>query len=373
MLLKTLPTSLPTLLPLRKPSQCWPSGAKGCSGPEDTSVPDTWNHLFKVLLLKNSTSCVWQPQKRETQIQEKKTYPASAPSLLEGPLAWVSPQLLADSSTRCPVRGHRLVLFQKVPWARGRAPRPGCHCFHLGCLSGDLVAGGTAQSPGSLGRVGEGGLSWARGLEGGFWPLTPGVPWSLPLTHLSSVPAEDGRGKLRLAKAKSDRKKKSYGAPHPHYPLLPPPPSTQFTEEAPLLEIPGPAPGLEAAEESPPPPPLNVVPPKAPGEEPEAKPRPVIPMLYVVPRPGPTGNKGRMSCQQASEHFAQKGPTWKEQATPMELTGPEEESGASEGQVKGQWVMAGGASPTPVCRPWPRLSQMGPVVPIPEASDTDVV
>ncbi|OWK12188.1 hypothetical protein Celaphus_00003301 [Cervus elaphus hippelaphus] len=55
-------------------------------------------------------------------------------------------------------------------------------------------------------------------------------------------------------------------------------------------------------------------------------------MLYVVPRPGPTGHKGRVSCQQASEHFAQKGPSWKEQATPMELTGPEEESGASEGQ-----------------------------------------
>ena len=130
-----------------------------------------------------------------------------------------------------------------------------------------------------------------------------------------------------------------------------------------MLEIPGPAPGLEATEESLPPPPLNVVPPKAPGEEPEAKPRPVIPMLYVVPRPGPTGHKGRVSCQQASEHFAQKGPTWKEQATPMELTGPEVESGASEGQVKGQWVQAGG-SPTPVCQPWPRLSQMGPVAPI---------
>lgn len=187
-----------------------------------------------------------------------------------------------------------------------------------------------------------------KGAGRGLLATDPGVPRSLPLTRLSSVPAEDGRGKLRLAKAKSDRKKKSYSSPHPHHPLLPPPPSAQFTEEAPLLEIPGPAPGLEAAEESPLPPPLNVVPPKAPGEEPEAKPRPVIPMLYVVPRPGPTGNKGRVSCQQASEHFAQKGPTWKEQATPMELTGPEEESRASEGQVKEQWVLVGG-SPTPVC------------------------
>ena len=104
--------------------------------------------------------------------------PASAPSPLEGPLEWVPPQLLADGSTRCPVRGHHVVLFQKVPWARGRTPRPGCRCFWLGCLAGDVVAGGTAQSPGSLGRVGEGGLSWVRGLEGGSWPLTPGMPQS---------------------------------------------------------------------------------------------------------------------------------------------------------------------------------------------------
>ncbi|XP_026336929.1 lysine-specific demethylase 4B isoform X3 [Ursus arctos] len=124
---------------------------------------------------------------------------------------------------------------------------------------------------------------------------------------------EDGRGKLRPAKAKSDRKKKSYGSPHPHHPLLPqlpPPPPTQFpAEEAPRLppplEPPVLAPGPAPAEENLPPPPLNVVPPEAPGEEPE----------------------------QAFEHFAQRGPTWKEQAAPMELTGPEEDGGAGEVQA----------------------------------------
>ncbi|XP_059244709.1 lysine-specific demethylase 4B isoform X4 [Mustela nigripes] len=123
---------------------------------------------------------------------------------------------------------------------------------------------------------------------------------------------EDGRGKLRPAKARSDRKKKSYGPPHPQHPLLPqlpPPPPTQFpAEEAPRplppLEPPVLAPGPVPAEENPLPPPLNVVPPEAPGEEPEA-----------------------------FEHFAQRGPTWKEQAAPMELTGPEEESGAGEVQA----------------------------------------
>lgn len=163
----------------------------------------------------------------------------------------------------------------------------------------------------------------------------------LTCDRLSSFPTEDGRGKLRLAKARSDRKKKSYGPPHPHHPLLPqlpPPPPTQFpAEEAPRLppplELPILAPGPVPAEETPPPPPLNVVPPEAPGEEPEVKPRPIIPMLYVVPRPSTGCDKGRVSCQQAFEHFAQRGPTWKEQAAPMELTGPEEESGAGEVQV----------------------------------------
>ncbi|KAJ8792953.1 hypothetical protein J1605_003921 [Eschrichtius robustus] len=181
----------------------------------------------------------------------------------------------------------------------------------------------------------------------------------------TAAPSEDGRGKLRPAKAKSDRKKKSYGPPHLHHPLmpqLPPPPPTQFpTEEVPLLEIPAPATGPEAAEENPPPPPLNVVPPEAPSEEPEVKPRPIIPMLFVVPRPGPAaGDKGRVSCQQASEHFAQKGPTWKEQAAPMELTGPEEESGVGEVQVGGSGCRRGSLGPGV---PLPHVLATAPPVP----------
>ncbi|KAG8519076.1 Lysine-specific demethylase 4B [Galemys pyrenaicus] len=154
---------------------------------------------------------------------------------------------------------------------------------------------------------------------------------------------DEGRGKLRpAAKAKSDRKKKSPGPLHPPHPLLPQlpsPPPTQFpAEEAPQptppLEPSVPTPGPVTTEESPPPAPLNVVPPEAPGEEQEVKPRPIIPMLYVVPRPSKAMcDKGRVSCQQAFEHFIQKGPTWKEQAAPMELTGPEEES-APPGEVQ---------------------------------------
>nr|XP_023500250.1 lysine-specific demethylase 4B isoform X4 [Equus caballus] len=149
---------------------------------------------------------------------------------------------------------------------------------------------------------------------------------------------EDGRGKPRPAKAKGDRKKKSPSALQAPHPLLPPrlPPAAHFpSEEAPRLEPPLLAPGPAAAEGSPPPPPLNVVPPEAPsGEEPEVKPRPIIPMLYVVPRPGAAAcDGGRVSCQQASELATPKVPSWKEQAAPMELTGPEDESGAREGQV----------------------------------------
>ncbi|XP_069336175.1 lysine-specific demethylase 4B isoform X2 [Eulemur rufifrons] len=147
---------------------------------------------------------------------------------------------------------------------------------------------------------------------------------------------EDGRGKLRPAKAKSDRKKKSYGP----LPLqLPPPLPAPFpTEDAlrlpPPLEPPVLGPGSVATEESPPPAPLNVIPPEVPNEELEARPRPIIPMLYVVPRPGKAASdQDRVSCQQASEHFVQKGPAWKEQASPMELAGPED-SGAGHSDTK---------------------------------------
>lgn len=110
-----------------------------------------------------------------------------------------------------------------------------------------------------------------------------------------------------------------------------------------MEEAPRPPPSLEpsvlasgpaASTGSPLPPPLNVLPPEAPGEELEVKPRPIIPMLYVVPRPSAAAcDKGRVSCQQAFEHFTQKGPAWKEQAATMELAGPEEDSRASEVQV----------------------------------------
>uniref|UniRef100_A0A8C6EJS7 Lysine-specific demethylase 4B n=1 Tax=Microcebus murinus TaxID=30608 RepID=A0A8C6EJS7_MICMU len=146
---------------------------------------------------------------------------------------------------------------------------------------------------------------------------------------------EDGRGKLRPAKAKSDRKKKSYGP----LPLqLPPPLPAPFpTEDAlqlpPPLEPPVLGPGSAATEESPPPAPLNVMPPEVPSAELEARPRPIIPMLYVLPRPSKASGQDRGSCQQASEPLAQKGPAWKELASPMELAGPED-SGAGHTDTK---------------------------------------
>uniref|UniRef100_H0WN74 Lysine-specific demethylase 4B n=1 Tax=Otolemur garnettii TaxID=30611 RepID=H0WN74_OTOGA len=136
-----------------------------------------------------------------------------------------------------------------------------------------------------------------------------------PTSHLREAEGteEDGRGKLRLpAKAKSDRKKKSYGP----LPLQPPPTPVPIpAEEAlgPLPPLDPPVLGSAVIEESPPPALLNVVPPEVPSEELEAKLRPIIPMLYVVPRPT------KVAVDQ--DH---KGLTWKEQASPMELTGPEE-------------------------------------------------
>nr|XP_010599342.1 lysine-specific demethylase 4B [Loxodonta africana] len=164
-------------------------------------------------------------------------------------------------------------------------------------------------------------------------PLPP-----LPLQGREADAAEeDGRGKLRLAKGKSDRKKKSYGPLHPHLPLLPPPPPlppaplVPFAPEGaplppPLLEPPVLAPAPTTEEESLSPAALNVVPPEAPGgAEGEAKPRPIIPMLYVVPRgERPAGDREHRTCQQAFEHFVQKGGAWPEPAAPMELTLQEE-------------------------------------------------
>ncbi|NXA71100.1 KDM4B demethylase, partial [Mohoua ochrocephala] len=81
-----------------------------------------------------------------------------------------------------------------------------------------------------------------------------------------------------------------------------------------------------------PPAPLNVVQPsEAPAEEDDFKPRPIIPMLYVVPRSKKVVfDKEHMSCQQAFEQFAtQKGLGWREQG-PLESPGKDGDSAEAE-------------------------------------------
>ncbi|XP_027272653.1 lysine-specific demethylase 4B isoform X3 [Cricetulus griseus] len=102
--------------------------------------------------------------------------------------------------------------------------------------------------------------------------------------HEAEGMEEDGRGKPRPTKARSKKK-----TPNPLSPPLPPAlPALLPTEEVlrppPPPKSPVPAMGPMAAEGGPPPAPLNVVPPGAPGEEAEVRPRPIIPMLYVLPR-----------------------------------------------------------------------------------------
>lgn len=110
---------------------------------------------------------------------------------------------------------------------------------------------------------------------------------------------EDGRGKPRPTKARSKKK-----TPSPLSPLLPPaPPTLSPTEEGlrppPPPKSPVPTMGPMAAEGGPPPAPLNVVPPGAPGEEAEVRPRPIIPMLYVLPRTNTTdGDRERTAHPQ---------------------------------------------------------------------------
>lgn len=130
---------------------------------------------------------------------------------------------------------------------------------------------------------------------------------------------EDGRGKPRPTKARSRKK-----TPNLLSPLLSPaPPALLPTEEVlrpqPPPKSPVPAMGPMAAEGGPPPAPLNVVPPGAPGEEAEVRPRPIIPMLYVLPHTN-TADGDR-------EHAAHP------QLGPMEL-GPEEESQAQAGDAQ---------------------------------------
>ncbi|XP_044526905.1 lysine-specific demethylase 4B [Gracilinanus agilis] len=151
----------------------------------------------------------------------------------------------------------------------------------------------------------------------------------------------DGKTKIRAPRAKSDKKKKHYHHHHHHHhhhppqppQLLSPPPQLCTDEDVPpplppILEPPILAPISTATEESfPLAAPLNIVhPSEVPSEEDDFKPRPIIPMLYVVPRTNKVVfDKERVSCQQTLEHFAQKGQIWREQTVPMELTVKEEE------------------------------------------------
>ncbi|CAM5176968.1 unnamed protein product [Eretmochelys imbricata] len=167
--------------------------------------------------------------------------------------------------------------------------------------------------------------------------------------------AEGGEGDSKVRgrppKVKGDRKKKHPHHQHHHHhshhlqppqpPLqqqqLPPPPPQQQPagEEAPAARplLPAAAPASATAEKSLPSAPLNIVlPSEVPSEEDDFKPRPIIPMLYVVPRTKKVVfEKERISCQQAFEQFAtQKGQVWREQVVPLELTVKEEESGEAE-------------------------------------------
>ncbi|KAJ7426881.1 Lysine-specific demethylase 4B [Willisornis vidua] len=145
------------------------------------------------------------------------------------------------------------------------------------------------------------------------------------------------RAKARPAKVKGERKKKHLFHQHqphlaaPQRPVPPTAPQQQLAEgqaaaaaRPPLPPVPPvpPVPGKQL-----PPAPLNVVPPaEAPQED--FRPRPIIPMLYVVPRSKKVVfDKEHMSCQQAFEQFAtQQGLGWREQALPMGTPGKEEEN-----------------------------------------------
>uniref|UniRef100_A0A8D2DHF1 Lysine-specific demethylase 4B n=1 Tax=Sciurus vulgaris TaxID=55149 RepID=A0A8D2DHF1_SCIVU len=177
----------------------------------------------------------------------------------------------------------------------------------------DLVSLQLALWPGSSWTaLGQSRSAWACGLPASS-------EWSL-------LPTEDGRAKLRPGRAKSDRRKKSYGPLSPQLlPQLPPPPPAPLaTEEGlrlpPSLQPPALVPDSAAAGEGTPPPPLNMVLPEAPGEEQEARPRPIIPMLYLVPRTSTAG--------------PDRDPGPGQQASPMELTGPEEETRTHAGGVQ---------------------------------------
>ncbi|XP_025922900.1 lysine-specific demethylase 4B isoform X3 [Apteryx rowi] len=161
----------------------------------------------------------------------------------------------------------------------------------------------------------------------------------------------DCKVKARPPKVKGERKKKHLLHQHQHHlqapqpplqqqpPPLPMPPAASqqqlAEEEAPVARppIPTAVPASSTAEKSLPPAPLNIIQPsEAPVEEEEFKPRPIIPMLYVVPRTKKVVfDKERMSCQQAFEQFAtQKSPGWREQTVPLEIPVKEEENAEAE-------------------------------------------
>ncbi|KAM7024281.1 lysine-specific demethylase 4B isoform 1-T1 [Acridotheres tristis] len=132
------------------------------------------------------------------------------------------------------------------------------------------------------------------------------------------------KARARPPKAKGERRKKQ--APFPPQPPVPPPqppPEAGPGPARPPGPPPAPAPGQAR-----PPAPLNVVQPsEAPAEEDDFRPRPIIPMLYVVPRSKKVVfDKEHMSCQQAFEQFAtQKGLGWREPGPAKDEDGAEAE------------------------------------------------
>uniref|UniRef100_A0A8V1AFV8 Lysine-specific demethylase 4B n=2 Tax=Gallus gallus TaxID=9031 RepID=A0A8V1AFV8_CHICK len=160
----------------------------------------------------------------------------------------------------------------------------------------------------------------------------------------------DSKVKARPPKVKGERKKKHLFHQHQHHlqtsqplqqqqqqPPLPLAAQQQQAEEeaaaAARSPVPTAAPAASTADKSLLTTSLNVVQPsEAPVEEDDFKPRPIIPMLYVVPRTKKVVfDKEHMSCQQAFEQFAtQKSPGWREQTVPLEIPVKEEESAESE-------------------------------------------
>nr|XP_028569639.1 lysine-specific demethylase 4B isoform X2 [Podarcis muralis] len=149
--------------------------------------------------------------------------------------------------------------------------------------------------------------------------------------------------KTRIPKVKGERKKKQQ---HPH--PLPQPPQLPLQQLLPPLLLPQPpllkqregqhqvrsekggpeaqSPKSVSVEESiPPMPALDALPSEAPGEEEGLKPRRIIPMLFVVPRPKKTSSeKKHASSQDVLERFVTQ-----EQMAPLDL-GVKHESGEGE-------------------------------------------